>query len=118
MAHSESVGMPAGAMAPTDVVRVTELSSVLGSNTLLLTKAVFVKLPGRDGTVTAMVTVAFAPEARVEKVHVMLAPVVQLPPALCVTDCNVAPAGSRSVTCTPVAASRPLFVTVRTYVNV
>jgi hypothetical protein len=60
-----------------------------------------------------IVTLAVALKAKLGKVHVTTAPVVQLPPALGVADCSVAPDGTWSVTTTLVAASGPLLVIVR-----
>src|SRR5712692_206193 len=111
-----SAAAPAGALF-TVVLVVELLLDVLGSATALLTDAVFVRMPGCDGAVTTIVTVAFELGARTWKVQVTTAPVVQLPPALGVADCRVAPAGTGSVTTTFVATVGPLFVTVIRYVR-
>ena len=103
----------AAAGAAFTVVVVVELLLVgFGSDTLLLTEAVFVTVPGCDGAVTTIVTLADALGARLGNVHVTTAPVVQLPPALGVADWSVAPEGTGSVMTTPVAAFGPLFVAV------
>ena len=108
--------------APADaaftVVFVVELLLARsGSETLLLTDAVFVTVPGCDGAVTTIVTLADALGARLGNVHVTTPPVVQLPPALGVADCRVAPDGTGSVMTTFVAVFGPLFVVAMKYVS-
>ena len=86
--------------------------SVIGgkaSASLSVAVAVFVIVP--RGGVTTMVTVAVVPGFSVPRLQVMKSFPTQVP-AVEFAETNVAPAGSVSVSVTPVAVSSPLFVTV------
>jgi hypothetical protein len=86
------------------------LSAGTGSFTLLLTVAVSVIVPGAVA-VTVTVTVELDPLLMFPKLQLMPAPPPQLP-WLAVAETNVVPAGTESVSTTPVAADGPTFVTV------
>ena len=94
----------------TAVPSVSELLALFGSISVRLTEAVLLKVPADVG-VTAIVTVAFAPLFKLPRLQVTVAVPLQVP-WLGIAETKVAPAGSVSVTTTPVAVSGPLLVTV------
>ena len=93
----------------------TVLFAGFRSDSIAATLAVLVSGPGVSAF-TAMATAAVAPLANVPNVHVTVLVPAQLPwPAAAET--NVTPAGSVSVSVTPVASPAPLLLTVRLYVT-
>src|SRR5882762_4827851 len=101
--------------ALTVVTCVAELSLRFGSSSFAATLAVLLMPPVCVG-VTTSVTVAELPFARDPSAQLIVLVPVQLL-WLGVTETNVSPAGSVSLTLTPVAALGPLFVTVIVYVR-
>src|SRR5205823_14862340 len=109
------------AVETTVVVAVAELLPVLGSEVTADTLAVFVSVPLVDGeTLTTMLIVALAFPGKIPRLHVTVV-VPEQDPLLGVADTNVTPAGSVSVTLTPLVvegpAAVPVLVTVRRYVR-
>ena len=100
----------------TVVVVVAVLLLVLGSLVAAATVAVFVMLPDVLGAVTTISTVAVTPLGKMPRLHVTVLVPEQVP-ELGVAETNVTPAGSTSVSVTPLVvagmAGVPLFVTVK-----
>jgi hypothetical protein len=99
-----------------DVVAVAELLAALGSTVTAETVAVFESVPLACVTVTAMSIVALAPPGKILSAQVIVVP-AEHDPVLAATELSVTPAGSVSVTVTPLVVDgpedTPLFVTVR-----
>jgi hypothetical protein len=91
------------------VVAVLLLLPVLGSDTLLFTVAVLLKLPDAVG-VTMIVMVALPPMAMLPRLQLTGLGALQLP-WLGIAETNVAPAGMLSVTVTPDARLGPALCT-------
>src|SRR5262245_51186083 len=108
-----SATVPAGATFTT-VDSVSLLFAALLSPADVVTVVVFVTVPATVGD-TTMVTVSLAADAMVPRLHVTITPDrVQLSAAWeGVADTNVTPAGSVSVTVTPVAGFGPALLTWR-----
>ena len=101
----------------TVVVAVAVLLAGVGSEVVAETVAVLVSVPSVCGaTCTTMSTVALAPPGKMPRLHVTVVEPEHVP-ALEVADFSVTPAGSESVTLTPLVVDCPedvpLFVTVR-----
>ena len=97
----------------TGVVTVEVLLVKLGSGWLPLIVAVLVRVPVTDeATSTSTVVVAVPPLAMLPSVTVRVSLAKLVVPWLVVAETKVSPAGSVSVTVTPVALDGPLFVEV------
>jgi hypothetical protein len=87
------------------------LSAGVGSASLADTEAVLMIEPGEAGAVTAIVTVACAPETIVPSEHVTVL-VPEHDPCEALEDCSVVPEARVSVSDTPVAGDGPASETV------
>ncbi len=97
------------------VVMLAELLLVSKSASVALVVAVLTNEPGVVG-VTAMVTTALAPTAKLPSAQLIVV-VPPHVPCVEVTGPNVTPVGSGSVTLTFVAAAGPLFVMTSLYAS-
>src|SRR5438874_292918 len=110
-----TVSRERSAVVRTVVPSVTVLFAELGSASVPVTLAVLVRTPAAVG-LTLIVTVALAPLARLPTAQVNV--VVPLhEPWLAEADTKLTPAGSESVSVTPVAADGPLLRTTTAYVS-
>ena len=109
------------ASGPTmDPVTMAELFILLGSADVLLTEAVFEKLAPADrlrDDETMRTKLSTLPERMLpDAVAVVAAKTKESEPPVLVIETSVEPAGSVSVSTTPVAEFGPLFVIVSVYV--
>src|SRR3989442_1667601 len=81
-----------------------------GAGSLPLTVAVLVMVPAVAGAGGLMGIVALAPEARLPTEQVTVPDALVQVPWLALAETKVTPAGSGSVTVTPVAGDGPLFL--------
>jgi hypothetical protein len=105
----------AGTVAGTDTVAVEELLAMFGSVVAAETRAVLAIGPAEAGPVTTSATVA-EPPFGTEPMEHTTALVPEQEPWDGVAETKATPAGSTSVTVTPVAVLGPAFATAMLYV--